>query len=252
MEYTIKKLADLAGISSRTLRYYDEIGLLCPARISSSGYRIYGSREVNRLQQILFYREFDLPLVQIAEIIDNEQFSPLAALRGHRLQLLAQRKRLDTLITNLDKSLAAMEGKRPMNDKDKFAGFKKELISQNEQKYGAEVREKYGDAKVDSSNAKLMGLTEVQYAEAIRLSQELTETLTAAVQAGADPGGELGQKAASLHRDWLTCFWPEYSPEAHAALAQMYVDDPRFTAYYDKEQPGSAVFLRDAIKIYTR
>ncbi|MGI6298338.1 MAG: MerR family transcriptional regulator [Saccharofermentanales bacterium] len=252
MEYTIKKLADLAGISSRTLRYYDEIGLLCPARISSSGYRIYGSREVNRLQQILFYREFDLPLVQIAEIIDNEQFSPLAALRGHRLQLLAQRKRLDTLITNLDKSLAAMEGKLTMQDKDKFEGFKKELIDQNEEKYGAEAREKYGDAEVDRSNAKLMGLTEVQYAEEIRLSQELTETLTAAVQAGADPGGELGQKAASLHRDWLTCFWPEYSPEAHAALAQMYVDDPRFTAYYDKEQPGSAVFLRDAIKIYTR
>lgn len=251
MEYTIKKLADLAGVSARTLRYYDEIGLLCPTRINSSGYRIYGSSEVNRLQQILFYREFDLSLAQIAEIIDNEQFSPSTALRGHRVQLLAQRKRLDSLIKNLDKSLAAMEGKLPMQDKEKFEGFKKELIDQNEEKYGAEVREKYGDAEVESSNAKVMGLTTEQYKEVTRLSAELTETLAAAMQTG-DPGGELGQKAASLHRDWLSYFWSEYSPEAHAALAQMYVDDPRFTAYYDKEQPGTAVFLRDAIKIYTK
>ena len=251
MEYTIKKLADLAGVSARTLRYYDEIGLLCPTRINSSGYRIYGSSEVNRLQQILFYREFDLSLAQIAEIIDNEQFSPSTALRGHRVQLLAQRKRLDNLIKNLDKSLAAMEGKLPMQDKEKFEGFKKELIDQNEEKYGAEVREKYGDAEVESSNAKVMGLTTEQYKEVTRLSVELSETLAAAMQTG-DPGGELGQKAASQHRDWLSYFWSEYSPEAHAALAQMYVDDPRFTTYYDKEQPGTAVFLRDAIKIYTK
>ncbi len=250
MEYTIKKLANLAGISTRALRYYDDIGLLRPARINSSGYRIYGSKEVNRLQQILFYREFNVPLGQIAEIINDQQFSGTAALRGHRLQLLAERERLDRLINSIDNSLAAMERGIPMNDKNKFEGFKKELVEKNEQEYGPEVRAKYGDAKVDRASAKVMGLSAEQYAEVTRLSEELTQTLAEAFRTG-DPAGEQGQKAASLHRAWLQYFWPEYSPEAHAALAQMYVDDPRFTAYYDKKQPGTAVFLRDAIKIYT-
>lgn len=250
MEYTIQKLAAMAGVSTRTLRYYDEIGLLQPARVSSSGYRIYGTREVDRLQQILFYRELDIPLEQIRTIMNDRHFSGPAALRQHRTQLLAQRQRLDRLLENLEQSIAALEGDRTMKDKEKFEGFKKSLVDENEQKYGAEVREKYGDKAVERSNAKVMGLTEAQYAEVTRLSEELTRTLSDAFRTG-DPAGELAQKAADLHRKWLCYFWHEYSPEAHAGLGQMYVDDPRFTASYDKEQPGTAAFLRDAINIYT-
>ncbi|MNR05058.1 HTH-type transcriptional activator mta [compost metagenome] len=95
MEYTVQHLGKLAGISTRTLRYYDEIELLMPARINSSGYRIYGQAEVDRLQQILFYRELGIPLEQIKEMMTSPSFDETNALRDHREQLLDKRKQLD-------------------------------------------------------------------------------------------------------------------------------------------------------------
>lgn len=95
-----------------------------------------------------------------------------------------------------------------------------------------------------------MNMTQAEYQELQKLQNELMETLAAAFQTG-DPASELAQKAARLHKEWLCFYWPQYSKEAHANLAQMYVDDERFTAYYDQEQPGTAAFLRDAILIYT-
>lgn len=250
MEYTVQKLGQLAGISTRTLRYYDEIGLLKPARINSSGYRIYGQWEVDRLQQILFYRELDVGLDEIKAIVDSPEFDARRALARHREQLLAKRRQLDALIANIDLTLAYQKGMTDMSDKQKFEGFKQQLIDDNEAKYGEEIRAKYGDEQVDKSNAKLKGMTKEQYEEIERLSEDIHATLAQAFATG-DPAGELAQKAADLHRRWLTFYWDRYSKEAHAGIAQMYVEDERFKAYYDKDQPGVAEFLREAIRIYT-
>lgn len=250
MEYTVQKLGRLAGISTRTLRYYDEIGILKPARINSSGYRIYGQREVDRLQQILFYRELGVSLENIKNIVTASGFDEVDALREHRKKLLDKRKQLDLLIANVDKTIALAEGRINMTDKEKFQGFKRKMIDDNEKKYGEEIRAKYGRDTVEKSNARFMNMTQKEYDEVIKLSEQLMETLSEAFKSG-DPACELAQKAADLHKQWLTYFWTEYSKEAHAGLAQMYVDDERFTAYYDRLQPGTAAFLRDAILIYT-
>lgn len=250
MEYTIQKLGRLAGVSTRTLRYYDEIGLLKPARTNSSGYRIYGQREVDLLQQILFYRELGLSLEDIRSIVTDPGFDSARALREHRNQLLDKRKQLDALIANVEKTMASQEGRMTMSDQEKFEGFKKQLIEENEQKYGREIREKYGEAKVQESNRKLMNMTEEEYEKVTQLANEVNATLAEAFKTG-DPSSELAQKAVELHKQWLTFYWNEYSKEAHAGLAQMYVDDERFKAYYDKDQPGTAEFLRDAVHIYT-
>ena len=250
MEYTVQKLARLAGVSARTLRYYDEIGILKPARISSSGYRIYGHAEIDQLQQILFYRELGVALDQIKDIITDPSFNGAKALREHREQLLDRRKQLDLLIANVEKTIASTEGRITMSDQEKFEGFKKQMIDENEKKYGKEIREKYGEDAVNKSNQKVMNMTPEQHAEVERLREELTAMLAEAFEQG-DPASELAQKAADLHRQWLCCFWSEYSKEAHAGLAQMYVDDERFKAHYDEKQPGTAEFLRDAIHIYT-
>jgi DNA-binding transcriptional MerR regulator len=250
MEYTIQKLASLAGVSTRTLRYYDEIGILKPARINSSGYRIYGQEEVNTLQQILFYRELGVGLDSIKDIVTAPSFDGAMALREHRERLLEKREQLDLLITNVDKTIALTEGRITMSDKEKFEGFKKKMVEDNEKKYGIEIREKYGKEKVEASNAKVMNMTQEQYEEVTALAEKIHNTLAEAFKTG-DPASELAQKAAHLHKQWLTYYWKDYNREAHAGLAQMYVDDERFTAYYDKEQPGTAVFLRDAIHIYT-
>lgn len=251
MEYTIKKLADLAGISTRTLRYYDEIGLLTPSRINSSGYRIYGQTQVDKLQQIMFYRELGVELDIISEILSSKSFDKITALKEHHNKLLTRRGQIDILIKNIEKTIEQENGGNKMNDKEKFEGFKKKLVDDNEEKYGKEIREKYGDSKVDQSNKKFLNMSDEQYKEFELLGQEVLDTLEKAFFTG-DPASELAQQVAVLHRKWLSYTWNSYSKEAHAGLANMYVEDERFTAYYDKTQPGLAKFLRDAILIYTQ
>ncbi|KGT72759.1 MerR family transcriptional regulator [Bradyrhizobium japonicum] len=249
MEYTVQKLGQLAGISTRTLRYYDEIGILKPARINSSGYRIYGQAEVDRLQQILFYKELGVSLDVIKEIVTSPSYDGDKALREHREQLLDKRKQLDVLITNVEKTIASMEGRIIMTDKEKFEGFKQQMIDDNEAKYGKEIRVKYGEDVVNRSNEKLNNMTKDDYEEVTRLADQVLATLDEAFENG-DPASDIAQKTAQLHKQWLTYYWGDYSKEAHAGLAQMYVDDERFKAYYEK-QPGMTEFLRDSIRIYT-
>ena len=249
MEYTINQLAKLAGVSTRTLRYYDQCGLLPPKAVRTNGYRIYGETEVNRLQQILYYRELGVELSEIGRILSEKDFDGLSSLQNHLAALREKRARLDLLIGNVQKSISAMKGETTMTDEEKFEGFKEKLISDNERNYGEEIRGKYGDETVDRSNAKLKNMTKEQYAELEALTQELSSTLKAAFEQG-DPGSDLAQKACALHKRWLCFYWDHYSKEAHRGVAQMYVDDPRFTAYYDAVAPGCAVFLRDAVRIF--
>lgn len=250
MEYTVQKLARLAGISARTLRYYDDFGILKPARLSSSGYRIYGAAEVDLLQQILFYRELGLSLENIKAIVTSPSFDAAAALREHRSRLLERREQLDRLIRNVDRTLADQEGRITMSDSEKFEGFKREKIEENERTYGAEARAKYGDEAMNRANEAFGRMTEEQYTDLQRIEADMFAALEEGLQTG-DPSGEPGRRAAELHRQWLTAHWGHYSPEAHAGLARTYVDDERFTAYYDKRGPGFARFLRDAVLDYT-
>lgn len=250
MEYTIQSLAKMAGITSRTLRYYDEIGILKPARINSSGYRIYGEAEVDRLQQILFYRELDVDLESIKKIITSPSFNETKALEDHREKLLTKRDQLNQLISNVEKTLAYKEGRVHMSNDEKFEAFKEKMIEENEKNYGDEIRAKYGEEQVEKSNQQLKNMSKTQFAEAEKLGEKVLETLNQAFLTG-DPAGELAQKTADLHRKWLTIYWGNYSKEAHAGVAQMYVDDERFAKYYDKTHTGAAKFLRDAVHIYT-
>ena len=251
MEYTVQKLGHLAGISTRTLRYYDEIDLLKPARKSSSGYRIYGQQEVDKLQQILFFRELGLELEQIKSIVNDPNFNGTLPLEEHREKLLAKRLQLDLLITNVEKTISAKEGESSMADKEKFQGFKQKIVDDNEQQYGSETRSKYGGQLIDQSNAKMLNMSEEQYQKFMRLEQEILSSLADAAKTG-DPSSNAAQHTADLHRQWLGFTWPSYSKDAHRGLAEMYVADERFAAYYDKAHPGAAQFLRDAVIIYTQ
>lgn len=250
MEYTVQKLAMLSGVSTRTLRYYDEIGILKPARINSSGYRIYGRNEVDTLQQILFYKELGINLENIKDIMSSSSYNASQALADHYKKLVDKREQLNRLIANVEKTIAEKEGGVKMTDKEKFEGFKQKLIDDNEAKYGDEIRQKYGNDAVEKSNYKVKNMSQKEHDDLQKLNDELIESLVAAYKTG-DPAGELAQHAAELHKKWLCFYWDVYSKEAHAGLAQMYVDDERFTAFYDKYQPGLAVFLRDAIFIFT-
>ena len=250
MEYSIHKLAEMAGVTTRTLRHYDQIGLLKPLRTASTGYRIYGPAQVNRLQQILFYRELDLPLEEIRCLLERPGFDRKAALTGHLEALRARRQRLDTLIDTVEKSILAEKGSITMQDKEKFEGFKQGLIDENEAVYGTETREKYGAEAMERFNAHFRGLTARQYEESQTLSAELEEVLRRALAEG-DALGELSRTAFALHRRWLCVVAPQYSAEYHRALAELYEADERFRAHYDRVGEGATEFLCAAIRAQT-
>ena len=247
MEYGIRELAEMAGVSARTLRWYDSIGLLKPCRVGESGYRYYSSAEADRLQHILFYRALGVDLKQIAALLDDPSFDRLTALRGHLADLERERGRLDGMILSLRRAISAEERNEPMKDHEKFEAFKRASVQENETKYGAEARAKYGDGAVDDSNRMMMNMTEEQYAEWEAVGEEILRRLEKAVAENADPAGEEGRAIAQLHKKWLSFTWPKYSLQAHKGLAQMYVCDERFTKYYDRAVPGCAEFLKNAV-----
>jgi len=252
VEYTINKLAQMSGVSTRTLRYYDQIGLLCPKRVSN-GYRIYGENEVDLLQQILFYRDLGVALEEIGHILKDPKYDESKALEGHLSALLLRKNQIEMLINNVTKTISSLKGEIIMSDNEKFEGFKQKMIDDNETAYSKEIREKYGDDVVDASNAKIKGMSKEQMEKVEELRAEYESLLKVAFEKG-DPASDEAQKVCDLHRQWICVFWKDgmYSKEAHKGLAEMYVADERFTAYYDKIALGCARFLRDAINIYCR
>ena len=247
MEYSIQELSRLSGVTTRTLRLYDQIGLLKPSRVAESGYRYYGGAEVDRLQDILYYRALGVGLARIRECLDDPSFDRLAALQSHLAALEAERERLEQLIRSVKNTIGAEERKEIMRDEQKFEAFKKRTVEHNEEAYGAEIRAKYGDDQMDQANAAVMNLTQEQYRAWTGLGREIQARLEAAVRAGLSPEGAAGEEIAALHRRWLTVTGNRYDPARHRGIAELYVADERFTAYYDSQVPGCARFLRDAV-----
>lgn len=245
----MNKLAKLSGLTTRTLRYYDEIGLLKPARVTASKYRIYGQKQVDTLQQILFYRELGFPLEHIKLALSSPDFDQEKAFCFHLQSLEEKRAQLDALISNVKQSMSALKGEQSMSDTEKFEGFKEKRLAENEKQYGQELRERFGHAMIDQSNAKVQAMPLAQYEDAQELLQNINESLKQA-QAEGGPAGAIAQNACALHKQWLAKHWPNYTREMHLGLATMYVDDPRFRAYYDDISPGLAQFFHDALVIY--
>lgn len=239
MEYTIKKVAELSGISTRTLRYYDEIDLLKPARINSSGYRIYGTKEIDRLQQILFYRSLDMKLEAIQALLKTPNFDPKQALETHHQQLMEKRRQLDHLILTVEKTLRYQKGELIMTDKEKFEGFKKAQLKENEQNYGEEIRSTYGEKTVNAANQKWLGLSETDFQRMEMTEKELIDALKIVIST-QDYLSEEAKTVFLKHKEWLGFTSPSYSSEMHKGLGQMYILDERFTAYYDERAGNNA------------
>lgn len=250
MEYGIRELAEMAGVSMRTLRWYDRLGLLKPARVGENSYRFYTEREVNRLQHILFYREMGLELKTIGEMLDDPSFDRMTALQDHLRMLEQERDRTDRMIACLKRTIEAEERNEDMTAHEKFEAFKRNAVEENEKKYGREAREKYGNEAVDASNARMMNMSEDKYNEWQRIDAEIRSRLETAVRNGLRADSAEGAAIAELHKKWLCFTWAKYTNQAHAGVAEMYIMDERFTRYYDANTPGCAQFLRDAVKAW--
>lgn len=250
MEYTIKKLAQLSGVSTRTLRYYDEINLLKPARINSSGYRIYGQSEVDRLQQILFYRSLDIKLETIKQSLDKSDFDFSRALENQYLELSQKKEQINQLLLTIEKTLRYHKGEINMSNKEKFEAFKKEKLIQNEDNFGKEIREKYGESTIDSSNKKWQNLSESEFHKMNQAEKELFKNLEDLIKT-KNIHSESAKTVFEKHKEWLLYTWATYSREAHIGLAEIYLTDERFINYYNEQVGIDATYwLTESIKKY--
>lgn len=249
--YKINELATLSNISTRTLRYYDQIGLLKPSKINESNYRLYDNDAVDKLQTILFYKELGYDLKQIIKIVNNSSFDIQDSLQNHLNELMCKRDHIDGLIDLVLHTIDNKERKITMSDKEKFEAFKEKQIKDNMDQYGDELNSKYDPEIIKAANEKYKSKSKYQIQQQDELTNRLNETIKEAMSIN-DPCNEISQKMCELHKEWIMFYWPKYDKLAHYSLVEMYTQDERFTAYYDKIQPGAANFLFEAMKHYIK
>jgi MerR family transcriptional regulator, thiopeptide resistance regulator len=241
--FTVKQLSQLAGITPRTLRYYDEIGLLKPSQVGENGYRYYGEESLLQLQQIWLYRELDLPLEQIKEIMGRRDFDVLSALESHKAELRQRITRLERLEVTVDHTLRHLKGMTDMSKKQMFDGFSEAQQAE----YEKEAMQKYDPETVKASNQKWKSLTA---AEKQRIQDEgnaIYEDLRQAIAKG--PTSPQAQAAVERWRHHMEYFWVPRDDQLEG-LADLYNDDPRFKANFDQIDPNLAPFIRQAVKFY--
>lgn len=234
----VKEVADLTGVSVRTLHHYDEIGLLVPDSVTESGYRMYSNNNLATLQQILFFRELGFPLKKIKALLESPSFDRLEAFELQRDMLLAKRTQLDLMIDTISKTIQHEKGELPMTNEEKFKGFD---FSHNP--YEQEARERWGDQAVDESSEKAAQFGKAFQDEMNRIYFKLADLRH------LPPDSAEAQEAIG---EWYTLLNKigSYSLEAFKGLGEMYVADERFTKNIDQFGEGLAMFMRDAMGVY--
>jgi len=239
----VKEVANLTGISIRTLHYYDEIGLLSPAT-SETGYRLYTNDDIEKLQQILFFKALDFPLKKIKNILERPDFNQLEALHYQKERLVEKKERLETIIATIDQTIQNVKGERTMTDQEKFKGLD---FSQNP--YEQEARKKFGDEAINQSSQKLKSLNSVEK-DVLEQSFHAIYQNLAKLRHGS-PASEEAQNAIHQWYEFLNKnIGYHYTIEAFQGLGQMYIEDERFTKNIDQYGEGLALFMRDAMTVY--
>ena len=245
MSYTVNKLSKLAGVSVRTLHYYDEIGLLKPDAIRSNGYREYGDQAVLKLQQILFYRELDLSLEEIKAMVSRPDFDPVAALEAHRVSLQGRAARLERLIQTVDDTLLHMKGLKEMSPKQLFTAFSDE----EQEKYAKEAEQMYDPTIVKESNRKFKALSTAEKQRIFDEGNQIYADMVAAM-----PTGVASQEVQVIVERWrkhMDYFWTPNLEQLNG-LAEVYNSDPRFKANFDRIDARLAEFMREAVGEYVK
>lgn len=243
MDIDIARVARLSGTTSRTLRHYDDIGLLTPAWTGPDGRRHYGDDELVRLQHILVLRSLGTSLERIRRIVDTDSDATrIAQLRDHLDGLRAERDRYDRLIATVTTTIDSLEKGTPMNTDTMFDGF-------DHTQYEAEARERWGDTSVDDSNTAWKAMGEDGQRAHLAEHQAIGEELSRHAAEGHSPADAAVQAVVARHHAWVSRFWAP-DAEAYRGLGRMYVDDPRFRETYDAFGPGTAELLRDAITVF--
>jgi DNA-binding transcriptional MerR regulator len=239
--YTVGRVADLSGVTIRTLHHYDEIGLLSPGGRSAAGYRIYEYRDLERLERILFYRELGFTLDEISTIVDDPHTDALGHLRRQRGLLTERIERLNAMVDAIDYEMEARTMDIPLTPEERlevFGEFRPE-------DYAEEAEQRWGEAYKESQR-RVSSYTKEDWHRLKAEEEEIRARLAAALEAGLAPESEEAMSAADAHRQYISRWFYECSYEIHCGLTEMYVSDERFRSNYDSRTPGLAAFIRDA------
>jgi DNA-binding transcriptional MerR regulator len=249
---TVKRVAEISGVSVRALHHYDQIDLLKPALIGSNRYRYYGRDELLRLQQILIHRELGIPLTEIAAILDDPRFDRLEALRGQRDKLQAEAERYAELVRTIDRTIASLNGDRTMKDRDLYKGISPEKQAEYEQwlvdKYGGDMPD-----RIAISKRKYASLSD---AEKARLMDELMEVESAwasAMKNSVPADSKSLDPLLKRHRSWVATMWDRpCPPEAYGGLADLHLGHPDFVTRYETIAPGFSDYHATSMKAYAK
>ncbi|CBZ02797.1 MerR family transcriptional regulator [Clostridium botulinum] len=249
MHYKIKEVADMAGISVRMLHHYDKIGLLKPESVSAAGYRLYSDENLDRLQQILFFKELNFSLQEIKIILGSPNFDKKEALKVHRQLLLEKKLRLEKIIQSVDKTINSMEGEFKMDKKEILNVFNMTEIEEHQRKYSKEVKEKYGNTSAyKESNKKTSKYTKEDWSNIMKGWDKIYKKLASLMD--KNPDDNEVQESVHQFREHISKNFYDCTPEIFRGLGELYVNDERFTDNIDKYKVGLSKFLREAINVY--
>ena len=234
----------MAQISVRTLHHYDQIGLLNPAQRSDKGYRIYSQEQLLLLQQVLFYRQMDIPLREIKQIINDPDFDILKALEFHKEQLVKRTEQLHKLLVTVDKTIENLKNSEKMiSDKELYSGFKPEEVEQIKE----EVIQRWGKESLEKAEGRIREKGKKGWKKHRETDEEINELMASMV--GFDPADIRVQKVISRHFQQMNLYY-EVTEERYRGLGKLYVEDERFKQYYEKYREGLAGFMQQAIEVF--
>ncbi|WP_060883793.1 MerR family transcriptional regulator [Streptomyces caniscabiei] len=244
MSHTVGQVAGFAGVTVRTLHHYEEIGLLVASERTHAGHRRYGDADLDRLQQILFYRELGFPLDEVATLLDDPDADPQAHLRRQHDLLTARIERLRKMAAAVEHAMEARKMGINLTPEERFEVFG----DKDPEQYAEEAEQRWGGTEAYAeSQRRTATYTKDDWK---RMQDEVADWGTrydALMAAGEEPTGEAAMAMAEEHRRHITTWFYDCPYEMHQGLGEMYVSDERFKAFYDSTRPGLAEHLRDAI-----
>lgn len=244
MAYTIQQLATMAGITVRALHHYDAIGLLNPSRRASNGYRTYEETDLLKLQQIMFFRELEFSLDDIKNILESKNFDMKKALSDHRKLIVIKRKRMDELLATIDKTIKKINKEKNMNDQELYDGFSQE----ESEAYAKEAKERWGNTDAyKQSQERVKKLSKDDWQRIRKAGDELMKAIVANMD--KKPESKEVQELIAQHYDGLRTFY-EPNLELYRGLADMYVADHRFAAYFEKYHKDLPLFMKKAMHAF--
>ncbi|MFI1168388.1 MerR family transcriptional regulator [Streptomyces sp. NPDC020801] len=247
MSYSVGQVAGFAGVTVRTLHHYDDIGLLVPGGRSHAGHRRYDDADLDRLQQILFYRELGFPLEEVAALLDEQaggKADPRAHLRRQHELLTARIEKLQKMAAAVEHAMEAHKMGINLTPEEKFEVFG----NFDPDQYADEVQERWGNTEAyRQSQRRTAAYTKEDWKRINEEQDAIHRRMAQLLDAGTPAGSEAAMDVAEDHRRFISGSYYDCGHEMHTCLAEMYVADPRFTATYENIRPGLAAYMREAI-----